>query len=443
MFKIQPVRGMRDFLPEDMIKRQYVFEKIRSVFERFGFQPLETPAVEYLEILTAKSGKDVERQIYRFKDLGERWVGLRFDLTVPLARVIASNPVFRRPFKRYCISRVWRYEKPQYGRYREFWQADVDIVGVKDPIADSEVLATAIFALRELGLKDFIVKVNNRKILESLCEEVGIKDEKKKLEVFRIIDKLDRFGQEGVRRSLSEVGIDDKSIDTIMDAIGVKGKGVEPLSLIEEMVSDSNESFFEGKEELEKMFEYLEYYGLRDDVVFDASLARGLDYYTGNIFEVYLSGYERMSISGGGRYDKLIGIFCGRDIPAVGISLGVERIIDLMDKMNLFKLPKRKTSVLVCYTKEELLGDAIRFAMKMRKEGLNADFDLLGRKLKDSLSYADKEGIPFLVILGEKEMEEGKVVLRYMMEKVQETMSFDECLERIKKIVERGEVSSS
>ncbi|MCD6380843.1 MAG: histidine--tRNA ligase [Candidatus Odinarchaeota archaeon] len=437
MFKTQPVRGMRDFLPEDMIKRQYVFDKIRSVFERFGFQPLETPAVEYLEILTAKSGKDVEKQIYKFKDLGDRWVGLRFDLTVPLARVIASNPVFRRPFKRYCISRVWRYERPQSGRYREFWQADVDIVGVSDPVADSEVLATAIFALKELGLKDFIVRVNNRKVLEGLCEEVGIKDEEKKMEIFRTVDKLDRLGQEGVRKSLLEIGVEEESVNMIMDAIRIKGRGIESLSLIGEVLGNSNKLFLEGKEELEKLFEYLGYYGLCDNVIFDASLARGLDYYTGNIFEVYLSGYERIgSISGGGRYDKLIGMLCGRDIPAVGISLGVERIIDLMDRMGMFKLPKRKTSVFICYTKDDLLKYAIELSMRMRREGLNTDFDLLGRKLKDLLSYADKEDIPFLVILGEKEMKEGKVVLRYMMEKTQETVTFDECLKKIKKSLE-------
>ncbi|MEM0240774.1 MAG: HisS family protein, partial [Candidatus Nezhaarchaeales archaeon] len=215
-------RGTRDFLPWDMIKRRFVIETIRSTFELYGFDEMETPAFEFLDVLTAKCGPEVKEQIYAFKDKAGRELGLRFDLTVPLARVVASHPDLPKPFKRYCISRVWRYEEPQSGRFREFWQADVDIVGSAKMDADAEVIAVAISCLKNLGMKNFKVRLNNRKILESIIESAGV-DKELSLSVFRAIDKLDKIGPEGVKQELKKLGLTDRQTSTIMDQASKQG----------------------------------------------------------------------------------------------------------------------------------------------------------------------------------------------------------------------------
>ena len=422
-------RGTRDFLPWDMIKRRYVIETIRSVFELYGFDEIETPAFEFLEVLTAKCGPDVKEQIYAFKDKAGRDLGLRFDLTVPLARIVASNPNLPKPFKRYCISRVWRYEEPQSGRFREFWQADADIVGSSKMDSDAEVIAVAISCLKKLGMKNFKVRLNNRKILESIASSADV-DKELSLSVFRAIDKLDKIGHEGVKHELKKLGLTDLQILTIMDQISKSGN----IDVIEKEIS--NMLTAEGREginELAEIISNLELYGYSSYVVVDLSLARGLDYYTGPIFEVSAETTINVgSVAGGGRYDNLIELLGGPPTPATGISLGVDRIVEVLDEACMLPSIKTLTQVFVAYVNQSVKSEALRTAERLRAEGLKVEVDLMGRKLDRQLKYADAKGIPYAVIVGPEELKLGVYKLRDMRNRKEQTLNLQELIRTLK-----------
>ena len=422
-------RGTRDFLPWDMIKRRYVIETIRSVFELYGFDEIETPAFEFLEVLTAKCGPDVKEQIYAFKDKAGRDLGLRFDLTVPLARIVASNPNLPKPFKRYCISRVWRYEEPQSGRFREFWQADADIVGSSKMDSDAEVIAVAISCLKKLGMKNFKVRLNNRKILESIASSANV-DKELSLSVFRAIDKLDKIGHEGVKHELKKLGLTDLQILTIMDQISKSGN----IDVIEKEIS--NMLTAEGREginELAEIISNLELYGYSSYVVVDLSLARGLDYYTGPIFEVSAETTINVgSVAGGGRYDNLIELLGGPPTPATGISLGVDRIVEVLDEACMLPSIKTLTQVFVAYVNQSVKSEALRTAERLRAEGLKVEVDLMGRKLDRQLKYADAKGIPYAVIVGPEELKLGVYKLRDMRNRKEQTLNLQELIRTLK-----------
>ncbi|MHC1628165.1 MAG: histidine--tRNA ligase [Candidatus Nezhaarchaeales archaeon] len=422
-------RGTRDFLPWDMIKRRYVIETIRSVFELYGYDEIETPAFEFLEILTAKCGPDVKEQIYAFKDKAGRDLGLRFDLTVPLARIVASNPNLPKPFKRYCISRVWRYEEPQSGRFREFWQADADIVGSSKMDSDAEVIAVAISCLKKLGMRNFKVRLNNRKILESIASSADV-DKELSLSVFRAIDKLDKIGHEGVKHELKKLGLTDLQISTIMEQISKSGG----IDVIEKEIS--NMLTAEGKEginELAEIISNLELYGYSSYVVVDLSLARGLDYYTGPIFEVSAETTINVgSVAGGGRYDNLIELLGGPPTPATGISLGVDRLVEVLDEAHMLPSMKTSTQVFVAYVNQSVRPEALRTAEKLRAEGLKVEVDLMGRKLDRQLKYADAKGIPYAIIVGPEELKLGVYKLRDMKNRKEHTLNLQELLQTLK-----------
>jgi len=412
-----PVRGMRDFLPEEAKFRDEVIQKIKDCFERFGFMPLETPAIERWEILAAKKagGSEILKETYSFKDKGGRKVGLRYDLTVPLARVIANNPNLPLPFKRYQIQPVWRYGDVARGRLRQFLQCDVDIVGSESMLADAEVISCASFTLKEIGIKDFLIRINNRKILSSLVRRAGIRKEKV-LDVLRTVDKLDKIGEEGVREELEKkIG---KKADDVMEIVSYKGK--EVLEEIGKKLEGWKEGIV-GIEELEKLGSYLEMMGVKN-FVFDMSLARGLDYYTGPIFEIEV-GEKIGSIAGGGRYDELIGIFSGRNLPATGISLGIERIVEILKPK--VKLKKSVVKVYVAYI-GNVLDYVLKVVMLLRETGMKCDFDVKGRSLSKQLEYASKMEIPFVVIIGEKEKNEECVKIRDMATGREEMVKFSE-----------------
>lgn len=424
-----PLKGMKDFLPSESIVREEILEKIKECFELFGFRPLQTPALERWEILSAKraGGEEILKETYNFEDKGGRKVGLRYDLTVPLARVIANNPNLPLPFKRYQIQPVWRYGDVAKGRLREFLQCDIDIVGAESMIADAEVIACANFTLRALGFKDFSIRINNRKILSALVEFAGVKKEKV-MEVLRTIDKLDKIGEEGVRKELKGRGVEEDCVEKIMEVIGICGKDV--LEKVKEIVKEYEEGK-KGVEELEELKKYLELMNV-ENYTFDMSLARGLDYYTGPIFEI-TAGNKIGSIAGGGRYDELIGIFSGRKIPATGISLGVERIIAVMRERGMIKERKSKTKVFVAGVGEEVLGEVIRIVKLLREEGINSEFDLRGRNLSKQLEYASKLDIPFVLIIGRKEIEKGVVKLRNMSSGEEREVEIKELIEDLKR----------
>jgi len=413
-----------------MIKRRFVVETIRSVFELYGYDEIETPAFEFLDVLTAKCGPEVKEQIYAFKDKAGRDLGLRFDLTVPLARLVASHPDLPKPFKRYCISRVWRYEEPQSGRFREFWQADADIVGSAKMDSDAEVIAVAISCLKRLGMKNFRVKLSNRKILESIVDSAGVERESW-LSVFRAIDKLDKIGQEGVKRELERLGLTDDQISTIMMQISKRGNLDAVEREVNHMLTSRGK---EGFNELAEIISNLGLYNCSEYVIVDLSLARGLDYYTGPIFEVSAETDVSVgSVAGGGRYDNLIELLGGPPTPATGISLGIDRLVEVLSEANMLPSARTLTQVFVAYTSPSLKKEAITVAEKLRSEGIRVEVDIMGRKLDRQLKYADAKGIPYVVILGPREVAEGVYRIRDMSARKECLVNLQELLELLKR----------
>ncbi|MEM2214076.1 MAG: histidine--tRNA ligase [Candidatus Nezhaarchaeales archaeon] len=422
-------RGTRDFLPWDMIKRRFVIETIRSTFELYGFDEMETPAFEFLDVLTAKCGPEVKEQIYAFKDKVGRELGLRFDLTVPLARVVASHPDLPKPFKRYCISRVWRYEEPQSGRFREFWQADVDIVGSAKMDADAEVIAVAISCLKNLGMKNFRVRLNNRKILESVAESASV-DKELSLSVFRAIDKLDKIGLEGVKQELRKLSLTDRQISMIMDQVSKQGS----VDLIEKDLSDVlTERGKEGLNELIEIVHNLEFYDYSQYVIVDLSLARGLDYYTGPIFEISAETTINVgSVAGGGRYDNLIELLGGPPTPATGISLGIDRLVEVLSEADMLPKARTSTQAFVTYTNPLVKKETVIIAEKLRSEGIKVEVDVMGRKLERQLKYADAKGIPYVIIVGPQEVRSSVYRLKDMNSREERLLSLQEIIALLK-----------
>jgi histidyl-tRNA synthetase len=412
--KFQAPRGTRDFLPEEMIKREFVINTLKKVFEDYGFSPFETPAFENFELLAAKgSGGDTIRdQIYCFKDKSNRELGLRFDLTVPMARVVANNPQLPKPFKRYCISRAWRYEEIRKDRFREFWQCDVDTVGSSNMEADTEILAVAVYSLKVLGFKKFCVKLNNRKILSGLMDLVNVPG-KKKFDVFRAIDKLEKFGEDTVKDELKKAGLKQNQIRELFKLIMIEGSPEEVIKKGEKILQNAIGS--QGLNELKEIVKFSRGYGFTDKIVIDFSLARGLDYYTGPIFEIVDTSVKNIgSLAGGGRYDDLIELFGGKPTPATGISLGIERIIEVMKQEKMLKLPKTNVKVFVANVNEEVKNDTIKIAQELRSNGISCQVDLMNRSLSKQLEFANNLGVPYVIVVGPKEMKKNKFKLKEM-----------------------------
>lgn len=401
-------RGMRDFLPAEMRGRRMILDSVRRVFECHGFEEMDTPAIEMWEVLAAKGGEEVERQIYKFQDKGGRWLGLRFDLTVPLARVVASNPDLTKPFKRYCIAKVWRYEEPQSGRFREFVQADIDIVGSPKMEADMECVSTAVDALRGIGLSGFEVKINNRKILEGIVEGLGI-DSVRAGKVFRALDRLEKVGADAVAAEMAGAGLSDREAGRILDF--TEHKGSEALDYVKSELAGSKAAM-EGLQEIERILSLAPPFGLSGTLEVDFSLVRGLDYYTGPVFEIKAKDAQIGSIGGGGRYDRLIERFGGAPTPATGISLGIERLNEVLAA----KLGSGAggPTVFVANVNESVMADAIRISREIASKGIPSEADIMGRRLGRQLEYAEKRGIPYVLIVGPEELKSGKFKLRDM-----------------------------
>jgi len=379
-------KGTRDLLPEEMSKLQYTIDTIRKVFEKFGFLPLETPAFEDFNLLSRKgSGEALRNEIYFFKDKAGRPLGLRFDLTVPLARVLANNPNLPKPFKRYQIGRVWRYDNPQKLRYREFWQADVDIVGTDSLRADAECLAVIVECLKELNLRDFKIRINNRKLLEEVLKDVP---KNKILDAFRIIDKLDKIGIQGVKDELKKEGINPNILNNLKLS----------LNQIEKKFGET-----QGLKEMKELMKFSREFKIDKYLKFDLSLARGLEYYNGPVFEVMI-GKTRLSCAGGGRYDNLIKTIGGPDLPATGISFGLDRLISLIRV-------KEKKKVFVIPVNNILMKKAFDICQDLRKNGIISDTDLMNRNLSKLLRYASKN-YSDVIIVGERELKKKSVKTR-------------------------------
>ena len=460
--RIRPaiMKGTRDFLPQRMRLRQWVIGVIRQVFERYGFEPLETPAIELAETLRGKYGEEADQLVYYFTDRGGRELGLRYDLTVPLARVVAMYPELPRPFKRYQMQPVWRADRPRKGRYREFWQCDVDTVGAATMLADAEIVAVIDEVLSRLGFSRYTIRLNDRKLLTGLAQYAGVPPQDAP-DVFRAIDKLDKIGLAGVRGELltrippelqaaRTLAAEEKpeapervpflaepTADRILDLIAIRGPADETLAALGARLAGVP-SAAEGIAELTELVGYLRELGVPDDrYQVDLALARGLDYYTGPIFETEVEQEAAAgrvgSVTGGGRYDQLIGLFTDRSLPATGTTIGLERIIDVIEELGLAPAAARRsvTAVLVTVFNRDLLGESLRLVRDLRAAGLNAEVALALDSLGSQLRYASRKGVPFAVILGPEEARGGQVVLRNLEDGSQETLPRASLVERL------------
>jgi len=428
----QPPRGTRDFLPEEMLKRNWVLDRIRDVFEVYAFEPLGTPAFESWDLLKIKSGDDVINQIYYFKDKSDRELGLRFEWTASLARVVSSHRELQMPFKRYAIGPVWRYENPSEAHYREFWQADADIVGVSDEVADAEVLALAVDCLKKLGFKGFEIRLNDRRILEAFIEFAGMPKENT-LGIIRAIDKLSKIGKDGVMNELSKYIQTKDSALKLIDLVSLKASPEEVIKYASNQLKRKPKGI-KGCAALKTILDYSRPFGYHDYVVIDLTLARGLDYYTGPVYEILAKGYEDFgSIVGGGRYDEIIGLFGGEPTPATGISFGIERIMSLLEKKGGLESLILGVDVLVSPVSESVKPIAIEITQRLRGSGIPTTLDLFWRGLSKQLDYADKKRIRKTVIVGEKELRDKCVTLRDMTTGEQKIVKIEE-LPRLVKI---------
>ena len=397
-----------------MFKRKYVIGQITTIFEKYGFEPLETPTIEMWETLSGKYGEEGDRLTYRFTDRGDRDVGLRYDLTVPLSRVAAMYPNLPKPFKRYQIQPVWRADKPQKGRYREFFQCDVDIIGSRFGAADAEIIAIINEILTVLTFKGFKIRLNNRSVLNGLVEATGGTAEMAG-SIFRSIDKLDKIGLGGVEKEMLTREIPENTVQKLLEILEVSGSSAEKLDEMERLLEKS-EIGRTGIAEMRALIAQISAYGVPDsNVEFDICLARGLDYYTGPIFETVVEEPKIGSICAGGRYDKLVGMFSGQDIPATGGSIGLERIITVMDELDMY--PEgitTSTKVLVSVFDASTISYSIKLAASLRAAGINTDLYTGKAKLRGQFGFADDKQIPLIIIAGPDEEAAGKVTLKDM-----------------------------
>jgi len=432
------LKGTRDFLPSEMIQREFVIGIIKEVFEGYGYQPLETPSMEFLDILTGKYGEEGDKLMFRMAYKDGETLALRYDLTVPLSRLIAMHgKEFPMPFKRYQIQPVWRAEKPQKGRLREFFQCDADCIGTKSMLADAEIIAMTHEILNRLGFTDFKIRINHRKILKGLLAKIGI-GEAVGAALYRIIDKKDKIGMKAVQSELlnyeENLKLPGKEIGKkILESIGEKGSPEDILKDLE--ANHPNEKTVEaGIRETRELLDYLNSFSIPESSYeLDLAMVRGLDYYTGPIFETVIEEPKVGSITGGGRYDDLIGLYSGTSQPATGTTIGLERIITVMRDLSMLPDQESHTQVLVTVFGTETVGESIKLSRELRQAGLKVEIFLeKGKKIGKQFDYGNKRGIPYLLVLGSDEIEKGTVTIKDMKAGTQKNVPRNEILEHLK-----------
>lgn len=453
--KTQPARGMRDFLPADVRKREYVIGVVKEVYESYGFVPLETPAVENIETLMGKYGEEGNQLIFKIlkrgvhESTGEADLALRYDLTVPLARVVAEYrdnlPKF---FKRYQIQPVWRADRPARGRFREFYQCDVDVLGSRSMIVEAEICAAASAVLSKLGFRDFCVRLNHRKVLTGILGIAGVALDKHEAALIAL-DKLDKIGSEGVKKEFAARGVTEAAGDRLLSFFSALSElehaaeivteenaqqafNKAVLGRIVEFVKD-NELGAQGVDELQSILDYADAIGIGYRVKIDPSLARGLSYYTGAIMEINVKDLTG-SLGGGGRYDNLVGMFLGQDIPACGFSLGLERILVVMNERNMFPagLDASPADVMVSIWNKESVAESIKLAGELRAGGLKVDLYPEADKLGKQFKYASSVGVPFVAVIGEEERAKGLVAMKNMTSGEQSAIERQRVVEVVK-----------
>ncbi|HLT88780.1 MAG TPA: histidine--tRNA ligase [Sphingobacterium sp.] len=459
MANIKPslAKGTRDFSPREMEKRNYIFNTLRTVFKKFGYNEIQTPSFENLSTLTGKYGEEGDKLIFKILNSGDYLAkapedclrekssnklipyisekALRYDLTVPFARyVVMHQHEIVLPFKRFQIQPVWRADRPQRGRYREFYQCDVDVVGSPSLLNEAEFILVYQEALAALGLKDFTIKINNRKILSGIAEVIGKPELIVDMTV--AIDKLDKIGLDGVNKELLGRGFTETDLDVLKPIILLGGSNDEKLASLKEVLSASSIGL-QGVMEIEEVFGYLKGFGvgrLLDGVVeVDITLARGLNYYTGCIFEVKTNEVSMGSIGGGGRYDDLTGMFGLKDLTGVGISFGADRIYDVLEELGLFPASSStSTQVLIVNFGEEMYQHTLPVLYNLREAGIAAELYPTAAKLKKQMGYADDKQIPYVLLMGEEEIASGAYSLKDMTSGEQQKLSVDTLISFLK-----------
>ncbi len=406
------LKGTRDFLPEEMAQRNFVQQKIVSVFERFGYDSIDTPAIEYAETLLGKYGDEGSKQLYRFKDNGGRDVALRFDQTVPFARVVATNySNLPMPFKRYQISKVWRADKPAKGRYREFTQCDIDVIGTKNLVSETEIAKAVYSVFKNLGFNKFIIKINSRRLINSILDNLGV-EQTKQVSVMRILDKLNKIGKEGVTKEMEEI-CDKKIVSNILDTMLLNGSNQNKLDKLKKYDIQEVNDFLYLCSQAQLPETFLE---------FDPSLARGLDYYTGIIYEVYIQDTEIGAVCAGGRYDNLCSLFSKEEFSGVGVAFGFDRIVLAMETLKLLNNVGLTSEVLVTYFDKESLASSLKIWDELQTAGINTEIYFEPAKLQKQFAYANKKQIKFVVICGPDEIKQNMITIKNMKTGKQKTI---------------------
>jgi len=447
-------KGMRDFGPAQMAKRNFIIGHIRHVFQLFGFQPLETPAMENLETLTGKYGEEGDQLLFKILNSGDflkaadvqAWEarnakqltpsisekGLRYDLTVPFARYVVMNrhdiPM---PFRRYQIQPVWRADRPQKGRYREFYQCDADVVGTDSLLCEAEIILMITEVFARLGINDYTIKINHRGILSGVAELANGSHE---MALFVAIDKLDKVGEEKVREELRNKGFDEAGLDVVFSLLNQPGSASEKINFLTEKFANSPRGQ-KGTAEVQTVLQLLHNFGgSSKNVELDVSLARGLSYYTGCIFEVKINNVAIGSVSGGGRYDNLTQAFGAKEkLSGVGISFGIDRLYDAMDELKLFsEASAQSTKVLICWFDETSRNFSLRVVQQLRSNGIAAEIYPDAVKIQKQLDYANKKNMPFVVLIGSDEVASASVTLKNMQTGQQQKVGVEQLAAKIR-----------
>ncbi len=425
--------GFLELLPPDQMVFNQMMDTIKKTYETYGFIPLDTPMIEKSEVLLAKSGGETAKQVYRFNK-GDNDLALRFDLTVPLARYVSQHfGELTFPFKRYHIGKVFRGEKPQKGRFREFYQCDIDIIGFEtlSVINDAEILSVIYSTFKALGFSDFTIRLNNRKILNGFFESLHVSD---KAEVLRIIDKLEKIGETAVLSELKSVGLSEEDALSVLRFVGIKGNSSEIIESLRQL-GIPNEMFTEGIDELELVINYIDAFKVpSQNYTIDLTIARGLDYYTGTIYETILNQYPSIgSVCSGGRYDNLAQNYTTKKLPGVGISIGLSRLFYQLREAGVLGEGRKATpSRILVIPMKETMAQALELATKVRVAGIAAEIYFNEGKIGKKFSYADKLGIPYAVVVGEDEVNAGKFKLKNMTTGEQTEMDIDQIIQQLK-----------
>ena len=437
MNKVTPrtLPGFMELLPQDQILFNNMYDRIRKVYERFGFLPIDTPTIELSEVLLAKAGGETEKQIYRFNK-GDSDLSLRFDLTVPLARYVAehyNDLIF--PFKRYQMSKVFRGERPQKGRFREFYQCDIDVIGQEalDLMFDAEIPTVIYNVFQELNIGKFTIRINNRKILNGFFESLNLINEAS--DILRVIDKIDKIGSREVAQELLDFSIAEESVDKIMNFISINGNNDEIITSLKDLNID-NEQFNHGIDEINEVINGMRDFSVPEDYFkIDLTIARGLDYYTGTVYETILDEYPRLgSICSGGRYENLTAYYTDEKLPGIGISIGLTRLFSQLKEIELIENSKRSlTQVLVIPFDRKDMNYTLNIASSIRNAGINTDVYYQNKGMKQKMKYADRLDIPYVILVGENEILENKATLKNMLTGEQDLLSIEEIVERLTK----------